>query len=239
MPATLNDFSNLLRDAARQSPGCDCNQLQAYRWQPEGNGRELSMDAFGATTCNGVEFWSRACEDRNELRGGFPALFMFVIDYSTHNAFRFRSVDKYRIQLSVLGQLTETKGACGDCDNLTPNSLTARMKSVLRYVLAYIGEAVYTTITLPDGKTGTGLYNLPNLELLKAGGIITDYSSPVFWNSTLPIDIQGEDIVFATEKMYGTHVTITLQFVDCDPNLPTLMLPDISFCPVVETDCCN
>ena len=240
MNPTLQDFSNLLRDATRQSPGCDCTQLQAYRWQPEGYGRELSMEAFGATKCDSVEFWSRICEEHGELLADYPALFMFVQDWGEKNPFQARSKTTYRIQLSVLGKLRQEKGFCGECDNLTPNSLTALSKKQLKYVLSYIGKAVYTTVTRSDGQTGQGLYNLDNLKALKENGLIDTYDENYFaWYSSLPIEVTGEDIIFKTGETYGTSVTISLSFSECNPETPTLMLPSINECEVVKTDCCG
>lgn len=239
MNATLEDFSNLLRDAARQSPGCDCTQLQAYRWQPEGYGRELSMEAFGATKCDSVEFWSRLCEDKKQLLADFPALFMFVQDWSEKTPFGQRSKTTYRIQLSVLGKLMQEKKMCGECNNLTPNSLTSLSKTLLKYVLSYIGGAVYATVTRLDGKIGQGLYNLKNLQALKDANLITDFNLIFAWYSSLPIEVTGEDIIFKTGETYGTSVTISLSFTECDPEQPTLILPSIKECEVVETECCG
>lgn len=238
MTPSLEDFSNLLRDAARQCPGCDCTQLQAYRWQPEGYGRELSMEAFGATTCNSVEFWSRICEDRGELLADYPALFMFVQDWSETKPFQLRSKTTYRIQLSVLGKLRQEKGMCGECDNLTPNSLTSLSKTLLKYVLSYIGGAVYATVTRLDGKVGMGLYNLKNLQALKDANLITSFNQSFAWYTSLPIEVSGEDIIFKTGETYGASVTISLSFAECDPISPTLMLPSIQECAVVEPECC-
>lgn len=239
MNPTLEDFSNLLRDAARQSPGCDCTQLQAYRWQPEGYGRELSMEAFGATSCDSVEFWSRICEEKGELLADFPALFMFVQDWSEKNPFQVRTKTTYRIQLSVLGKLVQDKKMCGECNNLTPNSLTSLSKTLLKYVLSYIGGAVYASVTRLDGKVGQGLYNLKNLQALKDANLITDFNVIFAWYSSLPIEVTGEDIIFKTGETYGTSVTISLSFTECDPEQPTLMLPLIKECEAVETECCG
>lgn len=239
MNPNLNDFSNLLRDAARQSPGCDCNQLQAYRWQPEGYGREVSMEAFGATTCNSVEFWSRSCDDQGEPAAAWPALFMFVLDRSIHNPFRHNSISRYRVQISVLGKLILEKGRCGDCDNLTANSLTVLTERLLNYVLSYIGGAGYATIETFDGKTGSGLYNLASLARLKSEGMLTCIEDEKHWHTSLPTDIQGEDIIFKTGETYGTSVTFTLQFSECAPGKPTLMLPLMKTCPDGAADCCN
>jgi hypothetical protein len=239
MNPTLEDFSNLLRDAARQSPGCDCTQLQAYRWQPEGYGRELSMEAFGATSCDSVEFWSRICEEKGELLADFPALFMFVQDWSEKNPFQVRTKTTYRIQLSVLGKLVQDKKMCGECNNLTPNSLTSLSKTLLKYVLSYIGGAVYASVTRLDGKVGQGLYNLKNLQALKDANLITDFNVIFAWYSSLPIEVTGEDIIFKTGETYGTSATISLSFTECDPEQPTLMLPLIKECEAVETECCG
>ncbi len=238
MNVTLEDFSNLLRDAARQSPGCDCTQLQAYRWLAEEYGRELNMESFGSTKCDSVEFWSRLCETRGELLADYPALFMFVGGSVETKPFQLRSKTTYRIQLSVLGKLKSEKQMCGQCNNLTPNSLTSLSKSLLKYVLSYIGGAVYASVTTHTG-TGQGLYNLANLQALKDNSLISDFEQIFSWFTSLPIEVTGEDIIFKTGETYGTSVTISLSFAECDPINPTLMLPSISECAVVETECCN
>lgn len=196
------------------------------------------MEAFGAIKCDSVEFWSRICEDRGDLLADYPALFMFVQNWSEKTPFSFRSKTTYQIQLSVLGKLKQEKGFCGQCDNLTPNSLTTLSKILLKYVLSYIGGAVYATVTRLDGKVGTGLYNLKNLQALKDANLITSFSQSFAWYTSLPIEVTGEDIIFKTGETYGTSVTISLSFSECDPINPTLMLPSIQECAVVEDECC-
>lgn len=220
-----------LRDAVRYSQawdGRDCMQLQTFRFISSVNGAELTRDSMDAYMCDRYRpfFYSRYWEDNkyseNAVVGKLPALYLMQMAASREKATQ-RGTTRKQIAIGIVDKYDPDtdKLNCAGCPSRAIPQIYQDTEDMLAQVLKYLANVSYYCI---DGEK-YGLFHSDLMVEWANNGQVSSYTEEFTFSEkvhSLNLDINLEQVVFDSDRIYGTQAQLLVELQDCE-------IPDYCF----------